>query len=100
MEGVLAVTFIFGGGTLFLLAISPIGRAIANRIQGTGTGAGGVPRETLDRIEGTHQDLLDEMEGLRHDVLELQERLDFAERLLARQKHESLPSPGAVADEQ
>ncbi len=97
MEGILAITFIFGGGTLFLLAISPIGRAIANRIQGTAGGS--VTSETVERIEGTHQDLLDEMEGLRHDVLELQERLDFAERLLAQHKDQRLPSPGAVGDE-
>jgi hypothetical protein len=34
LTGLLAVTFLFGGGTLFLLAISPVGRAIAARIQG------------------------------------------------------------------
>ena len=33
IEGVLAITFIFGGGTLFLLAISPIGKAFAERIR-------------------------------------------------------------------
>ena len=26
-EGILAIIFIFGGGTLFLLAISPVGKA-------------------------------------------------------------------------
>lgn len=97
MEGILAITFIFGGGTLFLLAISPIGRAIANRIQGTGDG--GIPRETVERIDGAQQDLSEEVEGLRHDVLELQERLDFAERLLAQQRQQPLPSPEAAADE-
>ena len=33
MEGILAITFIFGGGTLFLLSISPVGKAIAERIR-------------------------------------------------------------------
>ena len=33
IEGVLAITFIFGGGTLFLLAISPVGKALADRIR-------------------------------------------------------------------
>ena len=28
MESILAITFIFGGGTLFLLAVSPVGKAI------------------------------------------------------------------------
>jgi len=33
MEGVLAIVFIFGGGTLFLLSVSPIGKAYAERIR-------------------------------------------------------------------
>lgn len=36
MEGILAITFIFGGGTLFLLSISPVGKAIAERIRSQG----------------------------------------------------------------
>ena len=38
IEGVLAIVFLFGGGTLFLLSISPIGRAVAERIRGKGQG--------------------------------------------------------------
>jgi len=77
MEGVLAITFIFGGGTLFLLAISPVGKAIADRIRhGTQPlGAG-----------GTEPEVLTEIENLRQDVTELQERVDFAERLLAQKQ--------------
>ena len=40
MEGILAIIFIFGGGTLFLLATSPIGKAIAERIRNSGPAAG------------------------------------------------------------
>ena len=72
MEGVLAVTFIFGGGTAFLLAISPIGRAIAERIRAHGA----VPMQDPE--------LLAEVDALRRDVSELQERVDFTERLLAQ----------------
>ena len=36
MEGVLAITFIFGGGTLFLLSVSPVGKALAERIRNHG----------------------------------------------------------------
>jgi hypothetical protein len=87
VEGVLAVTFIFGGGSLFLLAISPVGRAIANRIQGAGSAAS---KDTIKRLETAHEGLIEEMDHLRQDMVELQERLDFAERLLA-QTRESLP---------
>ena len=43
MEGVLAITFIFGGGTLFLLAVSPVGRALAERIRSQGAQPGPDP---------------------------------------------------------
>ena len=40
MEDILAVTLIFGGGAAFLLAISPIGKAIAYRIKRIGAADG------------------------------------------------------------
>jgi hypothetical protein len=87
MEGILAIIFIFGGGTLFLLAISPVGKAIADRIRhGTQPlGAGGIEPEVLTEIE-----------QLRQDVTELQERVDFAERLLT-QKQTAGELPGGSA---
>ena len=75
MEGILAITLIFGGGTAFLLSISPIGRAIAERIRSRGA----VPMHDPE--------LLAEVDSLRRDVSELQERLDFTERLLAQREH-------------
>ncbi len=72
MEGVLAITFIFGGGTLFLLSLSPVGKALAERIRGQGARAAQDP------------ELLAEVDALRSDVAELHERMDFAERLLAQ----------------
>ena len=78
MEGVLAITFIFGGGTLFLLSVSPVGRALAERIRG--------------QAQPAHDpELLAEVDALRHDVADLQERVDFAERLLAQRQE-----PGKV----
>ncbi len=73
IEGVLAIVFLFGGGTLFLLAISPIGRALAERIRGQAP------------VSADPQ-LLADVDALRHDVAELQERVDFTERLLARRE--------------
>jgi hypothetical protein len=67
---------------MFLLAISPVGRAIAARIQGGGR----IPDDQVERLEAGQQAVLDEMEALRHDVVEMQERLDFAERMLAQQR--------------
>jgi hypothetical protein len=70
MEGLFAITFIFGGGTLFLLSISPIGKALADRLRG--------------RAEPVQDpELLAEVEALRSEVAELHERMDFAERILS-----------------
>ena len=91
MEGVLAVFFIFGGGTAFLLAISPIGRAIADRIRGRGLGG---PDQPIRFLQDNYDALLEEMEGLRHEVVDLQERVDFTERLLASNR-DRVPLPGS-----
>ena len=84
IEGVLAIVFLFGGGTLFLLSISPIGRALAERIRGKTASAGGsdVRAELAEHKEALDQ----EVEAVRHEVAELAERLDFAERLLAQKR--------------
>jgi hypothetical protein len=79
MEGILAITFIFGGGTLFLLSLSPVGKALADRIRGK------------EAIPTPDPELLAEVEALRAEVSELHERMDFAERLLAQR-----PEPGKV----
>jgi hypothetical protein len=94
VEAILAICFIFGGGSLFLLAISPVGRAIAARIQG----AGQASADQIQRLEAAHQGVLDEVEALRHDMMEMQERLDFAERMLARQREKlALPAEGGAS---
>jgi hypothetical protein len=74
MEGILAITFIFGGGTLFLLSVSPVGKALAERIRNHG----GRP--------APDPELMAEVDALRADVAELHERMDVAERLLAQRQ--------------
>jgi hypothetical protein len=85
MEDILAITFLFGGGSLFLLAISPVGRAIADRIRGAGSD---LPRGAGEQIRESQIAILEELEALRRDVTEVQERLDFAERILAQQREQ------------
>jgi len=85
-EGILAIIFIFGGGTMFLLAVSPVGKAIADRIR----------HGTQPLGPGPDPEVLNELELLRNDVTELQERVDFAERLLSqKQGAGQLPEGGA-----
>ena len=81
MEGVLAITFIFGGGTLFLLSVSPIGKAYAERI-----------RAKTHELAPPDPQVLAELDDLRGQISELHERVDFAERLLAeRREGQQLP---------
>ncbi len=82
MEDILALIFIFGGGTAIALSFSPVGRALAARIRGD------VGAVQLD------PELRAEVDLLRRDVVELQERLDFAERMLAQR-----PDPARLPSE-
>jgi len=84
MEDILALILIFGGGACIAMAFSPIGRAVADRIRGKSVSAGsGDVRTEL----AAQKDALDqELEAVRREVAELAERMDFAERLLARQR--------------
>lgn len=90
LVGLVAVVLIFGGGTLVLLAISPIGKAIAARLLGKKTTAA-EDEETAEELK----DLRHEVEELRRvgeQVGELGERVDFLERLMAKQREaERLP---------
>lgn len=90
MEGILAIIFIFGGGTTFLLAVSPVGRAFADRIRGTTA----TSDDTVRRLEAANQEVLEELDSVRREVLELHERLDFTERVLAQKRNEGLPAAG------
>ena len=88
----LAIIFLFGGGTLFLLAISPVGKAVAERIRGPGARA--LPEDARGDLEEFRSELLGEMQQLRTEVSELSERMDFAERLLAKQRDGQKIGPG------
>ncbi len=63
-------TMIVGGIVTAIVLRGPVGKALARRIEGDDAG---VPSE-----------ILGEMDEMRQRVLELEERLDFAERMMAR----------------
>jgi hypothetical protein len=76
MEGVLALLIPIVGTVGFfgwLIARSPVGRAYADRLRGTAV--------TADRA-----DLEASIEALRAEVAELAERIDFTERLVAKER--------------
>lgn len=90
MEGVLAIVFIFGGGSAFLLAISPVGRAVADRIRYGASSSD----QAVRRLQETQQAILEELDSMRQALAELEERMDFAERLLTRQREAGRLMPG------
>jgi hypothetical protein len=74
MEGVLFIIIVFGGGMAVILSKTEIGRALSDRIRGI--------RPDMSQDPA----LLEEIDRLKADVSELQERMDFAERLLASKR--------------
>lgn len=73
-----ALTLLLGS-----VAVGPIGRAIARRIEGRH----GAPDRDLERCQL-------ELEQTRQRLLELEERVDFTERLLARADERVMIEPG------
>ena len=73
-EAVAAVVF-FGG---VFTVLRPVAAAVAKRI------AGEHRRGELD--PGEREEILSQLQAVRQEVAELAERMDFAERLLARPK--------------
>jgi len=74
-------------GALWLL--TPIVRALAERIKPR-------PPAVDAGAEAFRDEVLDELQQVRREMAELGDRMDFAERLLAKQReHGALPKPGA-----
>ncbi len=87
--GLVAVILLFGGGTAFLLAISPIGKALAARIGGKKAAA--EDDETAEEVRELRREV-DELRHVSEQMSELGERVDFLERLVAKQREpERLP---------
>ena len=74
----IAIFFVFGGG---FWVLRPLVGAVAKRVAGD-TRRGHNP----DQLAALRAELLAEMEQVHREVGELAERVDFTERLLARQR--------------
>ena len=91
MEDILAIIGIFGGGTLILLAFSPIGRALADRLRGKSLQPPqGVAPEELDDVRA-------QLQSVQEQLSELAERQDFTERLLSKAKDQAAIGPAKEA---
>jgi hypothetical protein len=73
-----AIPALITGGVVTAIGLrGQVGKALAERIHSGPVGPAEVPPEVLE-----------EMDEMRHRMLELEERLDFTERVLARQRAE------------
>jgi hypothetical protein len=77
--------FLFMGGCFWLL--NPFFRALARKLEGKTT--------DVRALEQVRDELLGEVDGLRQDLAQLSERLDFTERMLAKQQEQPRVGPGA-----
>ena len=76
--------------TLLFTVVVPIGRALVRRMEGRGPDSGvGELEEIRSRLQ--------QLEAREARVAELEERLDFAERLLTREREALPPGPGAAS---
>ena len=88
VEGILAITLLFGGGAAVAISFSPVGRAFAARIRGQ---APGDVDEVKNALAEHRESLQAELDSVRHELGELGERMDFAERMLAQSREQALP---------
>jgi len=83
--GVFIPIIAVGGFFAWMISLSPLGKALAERLK-----HGPVPpRGTAEDSE----ELLESVEQLRREVAELAERVDFTERLLGQQQTGAIGKP-------
>lgn len=86
--GVFIPIIAVGGFFSWMISLSPMGKALAERLR-----HGATPRSAEDQAE--REELHTTIDELRREVAELAERVDFTERLLAqKQGAEKLPPVG------
>lgn len=81
--GVLIPIIAVGGFFTWMISLSPVGKAYAEKLRGQGGGMSG---------EGAEQ-VLQALEDLRQEVTELSERVDFTERMLAQARERGQLEP-------
>jgi hypothetical protein len=83
------LTSLIVGLTFVGIAFSPLARALGNRIM-----HGRMPAPGGGGEDPRVDDLMDELAATRRQMDELQERVDFAERLLAQARERGLLNAG------
>lgn len=71
-----------GGFFTWMISLSPVGKAIAERLRHGPSRRGG------QGTDDEHAELVESVEELRREVAELAERVDFTERLLGKVRND------------
>lgn len=96
-SGEFAMWLAIGAGQVaFWTVLSPVFKALADRIRRKGMPAGDRLEELQDRLAALEQrsPITGEVEAQMARLAELEERVDFAERMLTRQRSAALPGGG------
>jgi hypothetical protein len=80
------------GQVAFWVAMSPVIRALAERLKGKGQ----LPDDLEERLQAleSRSPVTGETDAVYHRLVELEERVEFAERMLAQAKPEGALPPG------
>jgi len=85
MVGVFIPVIAVGGFFLWMISLSPLGKALAERLRHGPLPRGGTGEDQAELGESVEQ--------LRREVAELAERVDFTERLLAKSGSQGVALP-------
>ena len=88
IEGILIALVIIATTTLAVFLLKPLVQTLARRIEGKGVDSG-----LRAEVDALHERLA-EVEPLQRRVLDLEERLEFAERMLAQRRDPDLIGRG------
>lgn len=75
------------------IVLYPLMKAIGRRLEGRSAGADPALRTEVEQLRAR----LSEVEALQHRVMELEERVDFAERLLSQRREPQRLEKGPVS---
>jgi hypothetical protein len=70
----------------------PLVRGLGDRLRGRSDGV------KSEELQALRDDVMQELQQVRHDVAELGERVDFTERLLAKQRDPERLARGGAGD--
>jgi hypothetical protein len=78
MIGVFIPIIAVGGFFAWMISLSPLGKALAERLRHGAVPPGGTSEDQTELVESVEQ--------LRREVAELAERVDFTERIIGQKK--------------